>query len=48
MYYHRGIDILLDSISKVILKIPNIQSDIIRRWTGNGKIERNFTKKKIS
>jgi glycosyltransferase involved in cell wall biosynthesis len=25
MYYHRGIDILLESISKVILKIPNIR-----------------------
>jgi len=25
MYYHRGIDILLDSISKVISKIPNIK-----------------------
>jgi glycosyltransferase involved in cell wall biosynthesis len=25
MYYHRGLDILLDSISKVVLKIPNIK-----------------------
>jgi len=25
MYYHRGIDILLDSISEIILKIPNIR-----------------------
>lgn len=25
MYYHRGIDVLLESISKVILKIPNIR-----------------------
>ena len=29
MYYHRGIDILLDSISKVVLKIPNIKVTLL-------------------